>query len=102
MARSSIRESPVVRITARVKPKARHTRLLSAEGLSVEASLAAAPVDGAANQALLELLADTLSLPKGSLRLVLGQTAKQKVVEVTGLDAAEVASRLAKVCSKAG
>ncbi|HEX2871787.1 MAG TPA: DUF167 domain-containing protein [Polyangiaceae bacterium] len=85
-----------MRVTVRVKPKARHTRILRAEGLSIEASLAAQPVDGAANAELLELLARSLSLPKSCLELTLGQTSKQKVVEIAGLDAAEVVSRLAK------
>jgi uncharacterized protein YggU (UPF0235/DUF167 family) len=67
----------------------------------VEASLAAPPVDGAANDALIELLRGSLSLPKSSLRLVLGQSSKQKVVEVSGLDAAEVAGRLARAVADA-
>lgn len=65
------------------------------EGLSIEASIAAPPVDGAANEELLVLLANALGVSKTSLRLVQGATAKHKVVEVTNLDGVEAARRLA-------
>jgi uncharacterized protein (TIGR00251 family) len=83
-----------VRVTVRAKPRASHSRIASVDGLKVEVALAAPPVDGAANEALLELLASALSLSKSSLSLVLGQTGKHKVVEITGLSAAEVTARL--------
>jgi uncharacterized protein len=87
--------SAAVRISIRVKPRASRTRVLRAEGLSIEASLAAPPVDGAANAELIELLASVLAVAKSSLRLVLGETAKNKVVELTGLGADEAKTRLA-------
>lgn len=84
-----------VRVTVRAKPRASHSRIARVDGLNVEVALAAPPVDGAANEALLELFAHALSIGKTSLRLVLGQTGKQKVVEITGLSEAEVTARLA-------
>ena len=89
--------TPAVRISVRVKPRASRTRILRADGLSIEASLAAPPVDGAANAALLALLASVLAVSKSSLRLVLGETSKNKVVEVTGLSAGEATTRLGAV-----
>lgn len=83
-----------VRISIRVKPRSSRTRILRTHGLSIEASLAAPPVDGAANAELLALLAEVLKLPKRSLRLVLGDTSKTKVVEITGLSGEEVVKRL--------
>jgi uncharacterized protein len=62
---------------------------LAPDGLSIEASLTSPPVDGAANAELLILLAGVLGVSKSSLRLVQGETAKNKVVEVTNTDAAE-------------
>lgn len=87
--------APPVRISVRVKPRASRDRILRVDGLSLEAALAAPPVDGAANAALLALLAEVLQVPKSALRLVLGETSKHKVVEVVGLDADEVERRLA-------
>jgi len=83
-----------VRVTVRAKPRASHSRIARVDGLKVEVALAAPPVDGAANEALLELFAHALAISKSSLRLVLGQTGKQKVVEITGLSEAEVTARL--------
>lgn len=84
-----------VRISIRVKPRASRTRILRADGLSIEASLAAPPVDGAANAELIGLLSRTLGVSKTSLRLILGETAKNKLVEVAGITAEEAAERLA-------
>lgn len=50
--------------------------------------VAAAAADGAANAAVLALLAKALHVPKSSLTLVAGQTARLKRVAVEGLDAA--------------
>lgn len=93
MARTD--SEPAVRLTIRAKPRASKSRIVRAEGLSLEVALAAPPVDGAANGALLELLADALSVRQSALKLVLGQASKHKVVEVTGLSADEITARLA-------
>lgn len=53
----------------------------------------AAPENGKANAALVEVLADALRVPKSAVRLVRGQTARLKVVNIDGLDAAEAARR---------
>lgn len=87
--------SLAVRLSVRVKPRASRSRILRTDGLSIEASIAAPPVDGAANAELLLLLASALGVSKSSLRLVQGETAKNKVVEVAGLDADEATKRLA-------
>jgi uncharacterized protein (TIGR00251 family) len=84
-----------VRLSVRVKPRASRTRLLKAEALELVVALAAPPVDGAANEELLAFLATLLGCAKSALRLVVGQTSKQKVVEVSGMDAAEAAKRIA-------
>lgn len=86
---------PTVRVSVRAKPRASKSRIVRAQGLELEVALAAPPVDGAANRALLEVLAAALSLRMSALCLVLGETSKNKVVEVTGLSAEEVAARLA-------
>lgn len=54
----------------------------------------APPVDGRANDALLRLLARALDLPPSALRLVAGESARSKVVEVAGLEETEVRRRL--------
>jgi uncharacterized protein YggU (UPF0235/DUF167 family) len=54
-----------------------------------------APERGRANDAVVELLAGTLSLPKSDVRLVGGHGTRDKLVELTGLSADETDRRLA-------
>lgn len=52
--------------------------------------LHAPPVDGAANTALIELLADKLGVPKRAVRIVAGQSSRGKTVEIEGVSPASV------------
>jgi uncharacterized protein len=56
--------------------------------------LAAPPVAGAANQALVELLAKQLQMPRSAVHLISGATSRQKRVRVVGLAPEEVHARL--------
>jgi uncharacterized protein len=56
--------------------------------------LAAAPVDGAANDALVALLAKSLDLPKRAIRLVSGERSRTKRIEIDGLTLDDVTRRL--------
>jgi uncharacterized protein YggU (UPF0235/DUF167 family) len=57
----------------------------------------APPVDAAANEALLRLLAEVLGCARGAVTLVRGQTSRHKQVRVAGLSAGDVAQRLQAV-----
>lgn len=56
--------------------------------------LAAAPVDGAANTALMTLLAGLLDIPKRHLLLLSGDTSRRKRVKAFGVSAAIVRRRM--------
>jgi uncharacterized protein len=56
--------------------------------------VAAPPERGRANEALVELLADALEVPRARVSIVGGQTARRKIVEVEGLDLPEIEGRL--------
>ena len=58
--------------------------------------LAAAPVDGAANEELIALIARTLKVPKRDVEIVAGARARTKRVRVAGMSAAQVLACLAK------
>ncbi len=55
--------------------------------------VAAAPADGAANEAMLRVLAEALGVPRAAVRLVTGATGRMKVVAVTGADRAAIIAR---------
>lgn len=56
--------------------------------------LAAAPVDGAANDELIALLSKTLDIPKRDITIVSGERSRSKRVRIAGLDRAQALSRL--------
>jgi len=84
----------MARIAVAVKPRAPRTRVLEVTHESITIALAAPPVDGAANEELVRFLARTLGIPKGAVRLVRGETARHKQLEIAGLDLEEVHARL--------
>jgi uncharacterized protein (TIGR00251 family) len=55
-------------------------------GDSLKVRLAAPPVDGAANEALVALLADELDVARRSIRIVSGMASRSKVIEVDGIE----------------
>jgi uncharacterized protein len=84
----------MVRITVTVSPGASQSRIVGRHGDGWKARVAAPPERGRANEALVDLLADALDLPRSQLAVVAGLSARRKVVEVAGLDLDEIARRL--------
>jgi uncharacterized protein (TIGR00251 family) len=71
-------------ITVRVIPRSRKNLLEWDQG-TLKARITAPPVDGAANEALIALLAERLGLPKRAISIVRGATGRQKIVEIVGM-----------------
>ena len=84
------------RLRIRVTPRAGKNALagiVDVDGRpALAVRLAAPPVDGAANKALLAFLASALEVPKSRLRIVSGETGRLKIVAIAGLSA-EAAAR---------
>lgn len=85
----------VLYVPVRVKPRASRTRVLGVKQGALEVAVAAPPVDGAANQALLKELARVLGLARTHLTLAAGKTGKHKRIAVRGLTAEDCRRRLA-------
>ena len=83
-------------VTVRVTPRARRNSL-TLEGETLRAWLTAPPVDGAANVALLALLAERLALPKRAVTLLRGESSREKVVAIEGISAEEFRKRLTTI-----
>ena len=73
-----------MRINVRVIPRSSKNMLEWEEG-ALKARLTAPPVDGAANEALITLLAQRLGVPKRDVNIVHGATGRHKTVEITGM-----------------
>ena len=82
------------RLRLRVQPRAARSGVGGLHGDAIRVWVAAPPTDGAANEALIRLLADRLGVPRAALRLAAGHSVRSKVVLVEGLDPGEVAARL--------
>lgn len=67
-----------------VVPRASRDRLGPVHGDRLKVQLTAPPVDGAANDALVALLARALGRARGDVAIVRGQTARKKTVRVAG------------------
>jgi uncharacterized protein (TIGR00251 family) len=67
-----------------VQPRASRTEVVGWHGDAIKIRVAAPPVDGAANAALLTFLADTLHVPRTSVNLVSGGTSRRKRIAITG------------------
>jgi uncharacterized protein len=80
-------------IAVRVIPRSSKNALAWEQG-TLKARLTAPPVDGAANAALLNLLAERLSVPRRSISIVRGETSRQKTVEIADLTPDEIERRL--------
>jgi uncharacterized protein YggU (UPF0235/DUF167 family) len=80
-------------VSVRVTPRAGRDAL-ALEGGVLRIRLAAAPVDGAANAALLALLATRLRVPTRAVTLLRGATSREKLVAIAGLSAADFWQRL--------
>ncbi|MGC8633491.1 MAG: DUF167 domain-containing protein [Candidatus Limnocylindrales bacterium] len=87
----------------RLRPRAA-ADLVEAPGTAaeLEVHVRAAPVDGAANEALLRLLAEALDLPRSAVRLVAGARGRHKLLEADGVTRDEVLARLTARASGPG
>ena len=78
----------------RVIPRASKSGIAGMRGDAVLVRLHAAPVDGAANAELIEVLADALGVPKRAVSILAGERGRQKRVCVEGLTLDFIRSKL--------
>jgi uncharacterized protein (TIGR00251 family) len=88
------------RLRLRVSPGARRAGIVGRHGDAWKVRVAAPPVDGRANAAVVELLAQTLAVPASAVAVVSGHGARDKIVAVAGLEAVEAYKRLAAAAGR--
>ncbi len=86
--------APKARLQLRIVPNARRDEITGVYGEAIKVKVAAPAVDGKANAALLEFLAECLGVSARDLALVSGEKSRDKAVTVEGLDLAEARARL--------
>lgn len=79
----------------KVQPRARKNAITGELGGALKLALTAPPVEGKANAACIEFLANFLSVPRSSITIASGESSRGKVIRITGLSAVELRKRLA-------
>ena len=80
-------------ISVRVIPRSSKNSLAWEQG-KLKVRLTSPPIDGAANEALVALLAEQLALPKRQITIVRGASGRQKTVEITGVTLEDIEQKL--------
>jgi uncharacterized protein len=86
-----------VLVDVHVVPRARKSAILGVHDGRLKVALLAPPVDGAANQALIDLFAKLLGCPRRDIELLRGDKSRQKTLSIRGINAAQVEALLARV-----
>ena len=88
------------RLRLRVSPGATRAGVVGRHGEAWKIRVAAPPEGGRANEAVIRLLADTLSVPRGAVTLVSGHGGRDKIVELAGIGSSQIERRLASAAGK--
>lgn len=81
-------------LAIRAIPNAPRSEIVGWLGDALKVKIHAPPVEGRANEALCEFLAETLGLPRRAVTVLRGDTSRQKLIRIAGLSLAEVSARL--------
>lgn len=82
------------RLRLRAVPNAKRSEVVGLHGDAVRVKVAAPALDGRANEALIEFIAEELGVARRDVRLLSGEKSRDKLIEIDGLDEAEARQRL--------
>jgi hypothetical protein len=83
-----------VRFAVHVQPRARKPGIDGTHGDALRVRVQAPPVDGAANDDVIAVIAEALGVPRRAVRIAAGLSGRQKLVDVDGIDASAATARL--------
>lgn len=83
-----------VLLALKVQPRASRNEIAGPLGPQLKLKVMAPPVDSAANEAVVEFLAEHLGLPRRAVSLVRGQTSPHKTIRLDGISLADAARKL--------
>src|SRR5690348_1150047 len=87
-------ETDGVVLSVKVQPRASANEIGEPLGNELRIKVTAPPVDSAANEAVIRLLAETLDCSRNRIELVRGQASRHKVLKVHGISADTVLAKL--------
>ena len=93
-------EAVSTRLRLRVAPGSARAGVVGRHGEAWKVRVAAPAEAGRANDAVVRLLAEALSLPRASVKLVSGHGARDKIVELAGIDPGEIDRRLSSAAGE--
>jgi uncharacterized protein len=88
-------DAPRTRVRLRVSPGARTAAIVGRYGDGWKVRVTPPANGGRANEAVLRLLAETVGVPRSSVGIVAGHSAREKIVELSGVGPDEMERRLA-------
>jgi uncharacterized protein len=77
-------------------PRACKNAVTGVVGDALKLALTAPPIDGKANQVVVEFLADLFAIPRSSVTIASGETSRNKIVRISGLSRRAVEQRLSE------
>lgn len=82
-------------LAIRVTPRARRDEIVEVlADQTIKVRLTAPPVEGKANEALIEFLAKVLDVPRSSVEIIAGKTGRDKLVSILDLESGEAQARI--------
>jgi hypothetical protein len=83
-----------VTFTVKVHPRAKKDAITGVIGDALKLSLTTPPIEGRANQACVEFFAKMFKVPRSSVTIAAGETSRNKLIRVVGINGEQVARRL--------
>lgn len=81
-------------LSVKVQPRSSKNEIGPVQGGELKIYVTAPPVDAAANEALIQLLADTLDCGRNQIEIMRGHKARRKILKLRGIGAEEVVSKI--------
>jgi uncharacterized protein (TIGR00251 family) len=85
-----------ISFAVKVHPRARKNAITGVVGDALKLALTAPPVQGKANQAVIEFFSDLFQIPRSSVTIASGETSRNKVIRIAGVSKPAAEQRLAE------
>lgn len=85
-----------ITFAVKVQPRARKNAITGTVGDALKLALTAPPVEGRANQAVIEFFAELFAIPRSSVTIASGESSRNKVIRIAGVSKRAAEQRLAE------